>query len=126
MQTGPCLIAGPSATLHPGLGMFALRGRIGVADGGASDAGSIESFPVTLDSEEFADAPGFAILNSPRDNNAWQFPVDRALRKCHHFCWWFPRDVKREHGAAYPSGTKTVAAPATVSGEDLRTKPLEA
>jgi len=25
--------------------------------------------------------------------------------------------VKREHGAAYPTGTKTVAAPATVSGE---------
>jgi hypothetical protein len=35
------------------------------------------------------------------------------------------RDVKREHGAAYPSGTKTVAAPATVSGESSRTTPLE-
>ena len=34
---------------------------------------------------------------------------------------WYPKPdgagIKREHGAAYPSGTKTVAAPATVSGE---------
>ena len=32
--------------------------------------------------------------------------------------------MKREHGAAYPSGAKTVAAPATVSGEAHRDEPL--
>ena len=32
--------------------------------------------------------------------------------------------MKREHGAAYPSGTKSVAAPATVSGEYGPRKPL--
>jgi hypothetical protein len=32
--------------------------------------------------------------------------------------------IKREHGAAYPIGTKTVAAPATVSGELFRRMPL--
>jgi cobalt transporter subunit CbtB len=57
--------------------------------------------------------------------------LTRPLGKCHSHVWWFPictqckGDVKREHGAAYPSGTKTVAAPATVSGEILRLIPLE-
>jgi hypothetical protein len=41
---------------------------------------------------------------------------------------WFPRPygagIKREHGEAYPSGTDTVAAPATVSGERNPNMPL--
>ena len=32
--------------------------------------------------------------------------------------------IKREHGVAYPSGTETVAAPATVSGECIPAWPL--
>jgi iron complex transport system ATP-binding protein len=32
--------------------------------------------------------------------------------------------MKREHGEAYPKGTETVAAPATVSGERRLTMPL--
>jgi hypothetical protein len=33
-------------------------------------------------------------------------------------------EMKREHGEAYPKGTETVAAPATVSGEQRLTTPL--
>jgi len=33
-------------------------------------------------------------------------------------------EMKREHGEAYPKGTETVAAPATVSGERCLTMPL--
>jgi iron complex transport system ATP-binding protein len=33
-------------------------------------------------------------------------------------------EMKREHGEAYPIGTETVAAPATVSGERRLTMPL--
>ena len=32
--------------------------------------------------------------------------------------------MKREHGEGYPSGTETVAAPATVSGESVFEMPL--
>jgi hypothetical protein len=33
-------------------------------------------------------------------------------------------EMKREHGEAYPKGTETVAAPATVSGERCLKMPL--
>ena len=59
--------------------------------------------------------------------NFW-FLIDHPPATRVHMICWFPRPygagIKREHGEAYPSGTDTVAAPATVSGERNPIMPL--